>query len=309
MAYASTTTTHTVSTTTTFFRLSRRRRAPAPLFPLPPRPPPREPGAISEPGSRGISAANSDAGGPPESPSGAQGDNIRPPVSGFRSFPLPYSTASPTHASRPILRHGSTTSANSARSSPSLAPPTRLRSRGRSSTMSSNNEETRVPTPPLPSGRTSTSTTGRSSLGAFFNLTRLRPGAESPHPRYGSPVTASTNGSKPNSFSLAREHALVIPERQEDESPAKYLSRLQEAVNRGAVAGILSKSDDAFSQTVLRSYMRTFAFYEDPMDMAIRKLLMQVELPKETQQIDRVLQKFADRYHECNPGIFSSPGQ
>ena len=43
--------------------------------------------------------------------------------------------------------------------------------------------------------------------------------------------------------------------------------------------------------------------------MAIRKLLMEAELPKETQQIDRLLQKFADRYHECNPGIFSSPGR
>jgi Sec7-like guanine-nucleotide exchange factor len=42
--------------------------------------------------------------------------------------------------------------------------------------------------------------------------------------------------------------------------------------------------------------------------MAIRKLLMEVELPKETQQIDRFLQAFADRYHECNPGIFATTG-
>jgi hypothetical protein len=45
------------------------------------------------------------------------------------------------------------------------------------------------------------------------------------------------------------------------------------------------------------------------MDMAIRKLLMEVELPKETQQIDRCLQGFANRYHECNPGIYASPDQ
>ncbi|GAO20058.1 hypothetical protein UVI_02034510 [Ustilaginoidea virens] len=43
--------------------------------------------------------------------------------------------------------------------------------------------------------------------------------------------------------------------------------------------------------------------------MAIRKLLMEAELPKETQQIDRCLQAFANRYHECNPGIYSSPDQ
>ena len=100
-----------------------------------------------------------------------------------------------------------------------------------------------------------------------------------------------------------------MPERETDEAPAKYLARLQQAVNRGAVAGILARSDDDFSHAVLRRYLRSFAFFEDPIDMAIRKLLMRVELPKETQHIDRVLQKFAERYHECNPGIFSSPGQ
>jgi hypothetical protein len=55
--------------------------------------------------------------------------------------------------------------------------------------------------------------------------------------------------------------------------------------------------------------MRGFMFFGDPMDMALRKLLMEAELPKETQQIDRFLQAFANRYHECNPGIYSSPDQ
>jgi Sec7-like guanine-nucleotide exchange factor len=54
--------------------------------------------------------------------------------------------------------------------------------------------------------------------------------------------------------------------------------------------------------------MRTFAFFGEPIDMAIRKLLMEAELPKETQQIDRFLQGFADRYYECNPGVFATTG-
>ena len=52
--------------------------------------------------------------------------------------------------------------------------------------------------------------------------------------------------------------------------------------------------------------MRGFSYFVDSVDMAIRKMLMEVELPKETQQIDRLLQGFADRYCECNPGIFVS---
>ncbi|SPQ21707.1 87e9b189-206f-4388-95b2-c76a7c566c31 [Thermothielavioides terrestris] len=75
------------------------------------------------------------------------------------------------------------------------------------------------------------------------------------------------------------------------------------------VAAALSKSTEPFAQSVLRSYMRGFRFFGDPMDMALRKLLMEAELPKETQQIDRFVQAFANRYHECNPGIYSSPDQ
>ena len=101
----------------------------------------------------------------------------------------------------------------------------------------------------------------------------------------------------------------MVPEREEGDTPAKYLVRLEEAVSRGLVAGVLSRSGDDFSLAVLRSYMRGFPFFGDPIDMAIRKLLMEVELPKETQQIDRVLQGFANRYHECNPGIYVSADQ
>lgn len=99
-----------------------------------------------------------------------------------------------------------------------------------------------------------------------------------------------------------------MPKREEGETPGHYLERMEENnMEKSAIASFLTKTDDPFLLSVLRSYMRKFAFFGDPIDMAIRKLLMQVELPKETQQIDRVLQGFADRYHECNPGIYISP--
>ena len=121
------------------------------------------------------------------------------------------------------------------------------------------------------------------------------------------PGTPLSAGSKAHSFNLTREPT-VVPERQEGDTPAKYLIRLEEAVSRGVIATILSQSNDEFFRNVLRSYMRGFKFFGDPLDMSTRKLLMEVELPKETQQIDRVLQAFANRYHECNPGVYASPG-
>lgn len=101
----------------------------------------------------------------------------------------------------------------------------------------------------------------------------------------------------------------MLPERKEDDTPAKYLARVEDVLDRRVIASALSKQTDSFSAAVLRSYMRSFSFFEEPMDMAIRKLLMEAELPKETQQIDRCLQAFANRYHECNPGIYADPDQ
>lgn len=128
--------------------------------------------------------------------------------------------------------------------------------------------------------------------------------------RHGSltPATPGSNTSKNNSLQINRE-PIVLPERREDDTPAKYLARIEAVLSRGVIASALSKENDSFTAAVLRSYMRSFSFFEEPMDMAIRKLLMEAELPKETQQIDRCLQAFANRYHECNPGIYSTPDQ
>jgi Sec7 domain len=171
-------------------------------------------------------------------------------------------------------------------------------------------EAERQPSPQVvPSGRTSTSTSGRKSFGDIFSLShRLRQNSESSgfvngKALPGSPGTPASIGSKSNSFQIPREQA-VYPERAEGDTPGTYLAKLEEAVNRGVIAAILCKGFDEFSKTCFRKYMRGFSYFGDSIDMAVRKMLMQVELPKETQQIDRLLQGFADRYCECNPGIF-----
>jgi hypothetical protein len=305
-----TTTTHTVHTTTTFFRIPRRKKSPTPLFDL-----------SHLPQKSHLSGARSLA--PPASVNSSAGNLVAesPAVQSLRllstdnpegqEFLSPL--ASPARASPakspspvPLLRHGSNASTSS---SPRNS---RLGLRGRSSTLSSLRNvpsEDALPTPTLASARTSTST-GRKSFGDLFGLShRLRQISEPPLPRNGSgPATPASSTSKTNSIQLSRE-PIVLPERYDDDTPAKYLVRLEEAVSRGVVASVLSKGSDPFSQAVLRSYMRGFGFFGDPMDMAIRKLLMEVELPKETQHIDRCLQGFANRYHECNPGIYASPDQ
>ncbi|KAI9248246.1 hypothetical protein BDA99DRAFT_231468 [Phascolomyces articulosus] len=49
--------------------------------------------------------------------------------------------------------------------------------------------------------------------------------------------------------------------------------------------------------------LHSFDFRGDAIDMALRKLLAKAHLPKEAQQIDRAMEDFAKRYHECNPDL------
>ncbi|PHH58572.1 hypothetical protein CDD81_5206 [Ophiocordyceps australis] len=193
----------------------------------------------------------------------------------------------------------------SARSSPTHSNMVR----GRSSTLSSAGRDSSDGhhTNPPPH-HVLASTTGRKSFSDLFGLGRVRHHSDLSHQGSLTPATPASLTSKSNSLQLSRS-SLVLPERRDDESPAKYLARLEDVVSRHAIASALSRGSDSFSAAVLRSYMRSFSFFGDPMDMALRKLLMEAELPKETQQIDRCLQAFANRYHECNPGIYSCPDQ
>jgi hypothetical protein len=303
-----------------------RRKQRASLFPLPMKiEPPQFPDTA--PTTPRVSTGGRSSGSPTESPPltarrlhhgepGAQ----TPPIPSASQVALAANSlnlASPGSGS--LFRNDSTKSIHSARSSPNANGPIRLGMRGRSSTMGSlggRSDDTAPPTPPNgASGRNSTaSTAGRSSFSNLFGLgSRFRQNSEPYSPRHGSPAHGfmgqSGLSSHQNSMNISRE-TLVLPIREEGEPPGHYLERIEaENFDKSVIASFLSKTDDAFLLSVLRSYMRRFAFFGDPIDMAVRKLLMQVELPKETQQIDRVLQGFADRYHECNPGIYINAGE
>ncbi|KAH8887461.1 hypothetical protein GQ53DRAFT_294684 [Thozetella sp. PMI_491] len=317
---STTTTTHTVHTTTTFFRLPRRKhKQPEPLFPISHLQ--RGPSAGEDSNASVSSLAPSTADSSRPSPS-----RIGPAAAGGQQTPTPSRPSTGNEVSTPSAPSPALalftksnpspatalfrpSSRNSGQSSPTRAA---LHLRGRSSTMSSVGRGSPRPSvdehPTMSTTRTSTSA-GRKSFGDLLGLSRLRQPSEPPG-RGGSltPATPGSSASKNNSLQLTRD-SVVLPERRDDDTPAKYLERLLEVVSRSVIAAAVSKGTDTFSQSVLRSYMRGFKFFGDPMDMAIRKLLMEAELPKETQQIDRCLQAFANRYHECNPGVYSSPDQ
>ncbi|ETN39571.1 uncharacterized protein HMPREF1541_05797 [Cyphellophora europaea CBS 101466] len=309
--YARTTTTHVITSTTTFFKLGRRKKNKGPLFPLPEKlqPSTSERASFSttgfEGGRRSMSPSRKSTSAVRFEPGTSGGDSgaASPTNSTVALTNAPFGSPGPS-----VLRKESTHSGQSTPPAAALIPP-RLGARGRSSTMSSlGRSAERVGQDQPGSTRTSTSTTGRRSFGDLLSLPhRLRQNSVPP-PRHGSSNSPGTPGSKSNSLQIPREEVpeLVYPKRDESDTPASYLEKLEAAVQRGSMATILCKSADEFSRTCLRKYMRGFSYFGESIDMAIRKMLMEVELPKETQQIDRLLAGFADRYYECNPGIFSS---
>ena len=68
-------------------------------------------------------------------------------------------------------------------------------------------------------------------------------------------------------------------------------------------------SPDDFLTEALRIYMTRFDFTHNAVDVALRKLLMQMSLPGETQQIDRIMEAFAARYEQCEPNLFVHKGE
>ncbi|GAA5852443.1 hypothetical protein JCM8547_006785 [Rhodosporidiobolus lusitaniae] len=73
---------------------------------------------------------------------------------------------------------------------------------------------------------------------------------------------------------------------------------------KGEITRALASSSDPFHTLALQSYLRLFPFHHLPLDVALRVFLSAASLPSETQQIDRVMEAFARRWCECNPGVF-----
>ncbi|KAG5368795.1 Protein transport protein [Yarrowia sp. E02] len=90
-----------------------------------------------------------------------------------------------------------------------------------------------------------------------------------------------------------------------DRSPAEYMAAIRQLNMHGQTAALLCNRDSDFYRECMAIYSSEFDFTMDPIDMALRKFLMYVVLPKEAQQIDRILDAFATRYDECNPGIYA----
>ncbi|QLL31314.1 hypothetical protein HG536_0B01770 [Torulaspora globosa] len=98
-------------------------------------------------------------------------------------------------------------------------------------------------------------------------------------------------------FDISLDDFSEPPEPTPDESPKEYLLKLGQF---GKFIGIiLCSENDPFKLQSLKYFLtHYFDFNHDPLDISLRKLLMFLDLPKETQQIDRLLSVFSQVYYE-----------
>lgn len=59
---------------------------------------------------------------------------------------------------------------------------------------------------------------------------------------------------------------------------------------------------------MLQEFLNTYDFVGVTIDYALRQFLSAFVLPVESQQIDRIMEKFSNRYHVTNPTMFQHAG-
>ncbi|XP_032425892.1 PH and SEC7 domain-containing protein 4 [Xiphophorus hellerii] len=95
-------------------------------------------------------------------------------------------------------------------------------------------------------------------------------------------------------------------DREKAQRLAEQLFKLDN-IQRSDVVKHLDKDND-FSHAVGEEYLKFFDFSGQTLDHALRSFLKVVVLIGETQERERVLQHFCNRFHKCNPDSYSSPG-
>ncbi|XP_022770305.1 brefeldin A-inhibited guanine nucleotide-exchange protein 2-like [Durio zibethinus] len=91
------------------------------------------------------------------------------------------------------------------------------------------------------------------------------------------------------------------------DSPEEIAAFLKNAsgLNKTLIGDYLGERED-LSLKVMHAYVDSFDFEGMEFDEAIRAFLQGFRLPGEAQKIDRIMEKFAERYCKCNPKAFIS---
>ncbi|KAJ3071312.1 Brefeldin A-inhibited guanine nucleotide-exchange protein 2 [Podochytrium sp. JEL0797] len=136
---------------------------------------------------------------------------------------------------------------------------------------------------------------------AFFKKNGFIPALE-----YDGPSTSATAGHASNSANGDGVEPVVVDTAAEDNeafSIACFLKSMS-GLNKGAIGSYLGEGD-AFYIKVMHMFVDMMDFEGTGIVEALRTFLQTFRLPGEAQKIDRLMEKFADRFCETNPEVFA----
>ena len=84
---------------------------------------------------------------------------------------------------------------------------------------------------------------------------------------------------------------------------AQFIAEFTPQLSKRRIGEFIGKYE-AYNQAVCDSLMYKYNFSGMFLDDAIRHMLQHFRLPGEAQQIDRILEKFSQSYHNQNPGLY-----
>ncbi|XP_059204016.1 cytohesin-2-like isoform X2 [Centropristis striata] len=88
------------------------------------------------------------------------------------------------------------------------------------------------------------------------------------------------------------------------EPVAEFLYK-EEGLNKTAIGNFLGEREEMHLK-VLKAFVGLHEFSDLNLVQALRQFLWSFRLPGEAQKIDRMMEAFATRYCDCNPGVFQS---
>ena len=116
---------------------------------------------------------------------------------------------------------------------------------------------------------------------------------------------------KPKHIVKVLKNSAILSDKMPEEVQAKLVSeflRHNPILKKNAIGQFLASGENSFDILVREKYMTTFGFHNKPMLTALRTFLEAFRLPGEAQQIDRLLQSFANEayLHSCDASLMAT---
>ncbi|EFJ20775.1 hypothetical protein SELMODRAFT_108099 [Selaginella moellendorffii] len=92
---------------------------------------------------------------------------------------------------------------------------------------------------------------------------------------------------------------------QRDPGAIAQFLKTMSGLDKTMIGDYLGQHEE-FQVSVMHAYVDSTQLQNMKFDQAIREFLRSFRLPGEAQKIDRIMEKFAERYCRCNPGLFKS---